>query len=75
MMDDWLVNTLVESLDNAPGPNREPAAVGKRLAYCQQVCGAWYRRCTKHPNTEEWITIMITPGRQCFCNWGGKFEA
>ena len=75
MMDEPLVNALIERLDTTPGPLREHTDVGKRLAYCQQVCPAWYRRCTKHPDTEEWITIMITPGRRCFFNWGGKFEA
>jgi len=74
MMDTQLVNALVENLDNAPEPKREPAAVEKRLAYCQQVCPAWYQRCTRHPDTIQWVELMITPGQHCVFNWGNKFS-
>jgi len=73
-METRIVNALIETLDNATGPKREPAAVGKRLAYCQQVCPAWFRRCTRHPDREGWIQLMITPGERCHLNWGGKFS-
>ena len=58
------VNDLIEYLSNADGPIREPAEVGRRLAYCQQRCPEWIRSCSLH-DRDEWIEILSTPGREC----------
>ena len=73
MMDEPLVNALIERLDTTPGPLRKHTEVGKRLAYCQQVCPEWFRGCGEHPEESEWIRLMITPEKRCALNWGGKF--
>jgi len=59
-----IVNALVESLANAPGPHREPVEVQRRLAHCQQVCQDWFRECDRYA-LRDWIDLMITPGREC----------
>ncbi len=64
MSENRIVNALLESLANAPGPKREPIEVGRLLAQCQQVCPEWFRGCERH-DLEAWITLLITPGRHC----------
>ena len=63
-MANHIVNDLIESLANASGPKREPIHVGRLLAYCQQKCPEWFRSCGRYER-EEWITLLITPGRKC----------
>ncbi len=64
MSENRVVNNLIEALENAPGEKREPIQVGRLLAHCQQVCPEWFRSCQRY-GMEEWIRIMITPGRRC----------
>ncbi len=64
MSENRIVNALLESLENAPGEKREPIQVGRLLAHCQQRCPEWVRSCQRH-DLEAWITLMITPGRNC----------
>ncbi len=66
-----IVNALLESLENAPGPKREPIEVGRLLAQCQRgveqpprPCPDWDRGCKRY-DLEAWIGLMITPGRHC----------
>lgn len=69
MSNNRIVNALTEALDNAPGPNREPAEVGQLLAYCQQECSDWSqpgqpRGCGRY-DLGGWIRVMVTPGAAC----------
>ena len=60
-----LVNNMVETLENTPGPKRELIAVGRLLIYCQQRCPEWDGRGCTHYEPDLWIETMITPGRRC----------
>ena len=72
MSESRLVNALMETLANGPGPQREPIEVGRRLAYCQQVCPEWHRACERYDQA-EWIAVLITPGRDCDRGYDGIF--
>ena len=64
MSESRVVNALLESLANAPGPKREPIRVGRRLAYCQQVCPEWFRGCGRY-STAEWVDRLILVRLDC----------
>lgn len=63
-MSNHIVNDLIESLENAPGPKRETIEVGRRLAFCQQKCPEWFRNCERY-DREAWIELLIRPGKFC----------
>ena len=70
-----IVNALIESLSNTTGETREPADVGRRLAYCQQSCPEGLRECREYDlddpvEREAWILMMITPGENCLLRSG-----
>ena len=66
MMDNRLVNDLLEAVDNADSDVREKKEIGRLLARCQLHCGHWSRStCCPHHEWEEWIALLITPGRHC----------
>ena len=67
------VNRLIESLENAPGPKRQPIQVGRLLVYCQcgdttngspRPCPEWRRGCERY-ELNDWIDILIRPGGRC----------
>ena len=64
MSESKIVNALVETLDNHPGPAREPSHVGRLLAGCQR-CSEWSNRGCTRIEWQAWIRILIEPARGC----------
>ena len=61
-----IVNALLEALTNAPGETREQIQVERLLVRCQRDCpfDEWHHGCGRY-DREEWIRVMIDPGRTC----------
>ncbi len=67
MPTDCAVNDLIKAL-HAPAHGRERRPTrhtGRLLVQCQQVCTTWGPTGCQLHDREEWIDILIRPGRDC----------
>jgi len=64
MSESRIIESLTEGHANAPGEKRELIEVGRRLVRCQR-CGHWDHRGCDQFTRQEWVEILIRPGREC----------